>query len=192
MSMHSEKNLSDEAIVKAAQKDLAHFAILVERYEQKLKYYILRISNFSELEAEEILQDVFVKAWKNLNGFDETLKFSSWIYRITHNETISAFRKSKSRGEENRSIIEPELFENLPDENNFIEEIDQKMTAVEVQTILKTLPENYREVLILRFIEDKSYEEMSDILMKPGGTIATLLNRAKTQFKESYQRQFTS
>ncbi|NCP67687.1 sigma-70 family RNA polymerase sigma factor [Candidatus Peregrinibacteria bacterium] len=190
--MHSEKNLSDEAIVKAAQKDLAHFAILVERYEQKLKYYILRISNFSELEAEEILQDVFVKAWKNLNGFDETLKFSSWIYRITHNETISAFRKSKSRGEENRSIIEPELFENLPDENNFIEEIDQKMTAVEVQTILKTLPENYREVLILRFIEDKSYEEMSDILMKPGGTIATLLNRAKTQFKESYQRQFTS
>jgi RNA polymerase sigma-70 factor (ECF subfamily) len=190
--MDSEKKLSDELIVKAAQKNLENFGVLVERYEKKLKYYILRISNFSELEAEEILQDVFVKAWKNLNGFDDSLKFSSWIYRITHNETISAFRKNKSRGEENRSVLEPEHFENLPDQTNFIDVIDQQITTAQVQTILKTIPESYREVLVLRFIEDKSYEEMSDILMKPGGTIATLLSRAKDQFKQSYQRQFKS
>ncbi len=183
-------NLSDEAIVLAAQTDLDMFGALVERYERKLKFYILRISNCSDLEAEEILQDVFLKAWKNLNSFDEGLKFSSWIYRITHNETISAFRKTKSRGEDQRTDLEPELFENLPDENNFVSEIDQNITAQEVQTVLKTLPDNYREVLILRFIEDQSYEEIGDILMKPGGTVATLLNRAKAQFKENYLRQF--
>ena len=64
------------------------------------------------------------------------------------------------------------------------------MTAAEVQAILKSLPENYREVLVLRFVEDQSYEEISDILMKPSGTVATLLNRAKKQFKETYLRQF--
>jgi RNA polymerase sigma-70 factor (ECF subfamily) len=136
------------------------------------------------------LQEVFLKAWKNLNGFDVGLKFSSWIYRITHNETISTFRKSKSRGEDQKTNIEPELYENLPDDTHFVDEIDQKMTAAEVQAILKSLPENYREVLVLWFVEDQSYEEISDILMKPSGTVATLLNRAKKQFKETYLRQF--
>lgn len=189
--MLASKNLSDEAILKAAQTDLEMFSVLIERYETKLKFYILRISNFSELEVEEILQDVFMKAWKNLNDFNDQLQFSSWIYRIAHNETISAFRKAKARGAENRSVLEPERFENLPDKTNFLEELDQKMTARQVQIVLATLPENYREVLILRFIEDKSYEEIGDILMKPSGTVATLINRAKTQFKESYLRQFT-
>lgn len=183
-------DLSDKAIVQAALTDLEMFGVLVERYEKKLKFYILRISNCSELEAEEILQDVFLKAWKNLNSFDEGLKFSSWIYRITHNETISAFRKTKSRGENQRTDLEPELFENLPDDTNFVAELDQNITAEEVQKVLKTLPNIYREVLILRFIEDQSYQEIGDILMKPSGTVATLINRAKAQFKENYLRQF--
>ena len=190
--MLQNKTLSDEAVVKAAQKDLEHFGILVERYETKLKFYILRISHFSDLEAEEILQEVFIKAWKNLNEFDETLKFSSWIYRIAHNETISAFRKAKSRGDTERAELEPELFYSLADEHNFIDDLDRKINAQEVQQILATLSENYREVLILRFVEDKSYEEIGDILMKPGGTVATLINRAKAQFKESYLRQFSN
>lgn len=187
--MSDIKTLSDEAIVQAAQSDLDMFGEIVERYETKLKFYILRISNCSDLEAEEMLQEVFLKAWKNLNSFDPSLKFSSWIYRITHNETISTFRKSKSRGEDQRTELEPELFENLPGKEDFISEIDQAMSAQEVQTILGQLSENYREVLVPRFIEDHSYEEISDILMKSSGTVATLINRAKTQFKDLYSRQ---
>lgn len=188
--MQSPQTLSDEAVVKAAQSDLDMFGVIVERYEQKLKYYILRISNVSDLEAEELLQEIFLKVWKNLNGFDEGLKFSSWIYRIAHNETISSFRKRKSRGEDQRTDLESELFENLPDDIDFTSELDQKIDANQVRVILESLPENYREVLVLRFIEDKSYEEIGDILMKPGGTIATLINRAKAQFKDAYLRQF--
>jgi RNA polymerase sigma-70 factor (ECF subfamily) len=190
--MQSTQDLSDEAVVKAAQTDLDMFGVIVERYEQKLKFYILRISNVSDLEAEELLQDIFLKVWKNLNGFDEGLKFSSWIYRIAHNETISSFRKQKSRGEDKRTDLESELFENLPDDSDFTKEFDQKLNAHQVRSILESLTENYREVLVLRFIEDKSYEEIGDILMKPSGTIATLISRAKAQFKEAYLRQFQS
>jgi len=187
--MSHQTALSDEALVQAAQEDLDIFAELVERYETKLKFYILRISNASDLEAEEILQEVFLKAWKNLNGFDPALKFSSWIYRITHNQTISTFRKSQSRGEDKRAEIEPELYENLPDNTDFKAEFDAQIQTKEVHKVLSTLKENYREVLILRFIEDKSYEEISDILMKPSGTVATMLNRAKAAFKSAYLSQ---
>ena len=189
--MPSTNTLTDEALVKAAQKDLSLFRVIVERYEKKLKFYILRISNVSDLEAEELLQDIFLKVWKNLNGFDEGLKFSSWIYRIAHNETISTFRKKKSRGEDLRTDLETELFENLPDDLDFTDEIDQKIEANQVRIILDLLPENYREVLVLRFIEDQSYEEIGDIIMKPSGTVATLISRAKAQFKEIYLQQFS-
>ena len=75
--MSDTNTLTDEQVVLSAQSDLEMFAVLVERYEKKLKFYILRISNCTDLEAEEILQEVFLKAWKNLNGFDVGLKFSS-------------------------------------------------------------------------------------------------------------------
>lgn len=187
--MSNSSKFTDEQLVQRALEDLEVFGQIVERYETKLKFYILRISHFSDLEAEEILQEVFVKAWKNLNGFDPELKFSTWLYRIAHNETISAFRKAKSRGETEALELDPELFDALPGSDDLVAELDQKLDASTVQETLQTLPKNYREVLILRFIEDKSYDEISDILQKPGGTVATLLNRAKTQFKQAYERK---
>jgi len=140
------KKLTDEQIAQHALEDLEVFTELVERYETKLKFYILRISHFSDLEAEEILQEVFIKAWKNLNSFDETLKFSTWIYRITHNQTISEFRKAKSRGDTERAELEPELFDSLPGNTDFVEDLDQSLDAAEVHKVLTTLPDNYKEV----------------------------------------------
>ena len=80
--------ISDEALVEQALEDMSVFAVIVERYEQRLLRYIHRISAFSDEAAEDILQEAFLKAWKNLNGFSPKLKFSSWIYRITHNLVI--------------------------------------------------------------------------------------------------------
>jgi len=91
-------NLPDETLAQNALQDMQYFEILIERYQGKLKHYVLRISHFSEMEAEEILQEVFIKVWKNLNDFDQNMKFSTWIYQITHNTTISQWRKAKSRG----------------------------------------------------------------------------------------------
>ena len=86
---------TDAELVELALENQAYFSDIVYRYQTKLTYYIRRLSNFPDEEIEDILQDVFIKVYKNLNDFDQSLKFSSWIYRITHNEVISKYRKIK-------------------------------------------------------------------------------------------------
>ncbi len=186
--MAKHTSFSDEELIKKSLEDLDFFGELVDRYEPKLKNYILRISAFSLEEAEEILQEVFLKVWKNMNDFSPDMKFSSWIYRIAHNETISAYRKSAARGEDKKMELDETLFEILPDKVDLTKEIDQKLNAHLVRKVLENMSENYREVLILYFLEDKSYEEISDILRKPMGTVATLLNRAKQNFREETEK----
>lgn len=181
--------LSDEVLAQKALADMASFEILIERYQGKLKHYILRISHFSEMESEEILQDIFIKVWKNLNDFDTGMKFSTWLYRIAHNETISAWRKAKSRGDTERAELDPELFDQIADEFDFVTELQSQFDRKLVHALLEKLPDKYRYVLILKFIEDKSYDEISDILQKPPGTVATLISRAKAQFKALYLSQ---
>ncbi|MDP3976200.1 MAG: RNA polymerase sigma factor [bacterium] len=178
-----EQTQTDEQLVQASLHDVNAFALLIERYEKKLQRYILRISSFSPQEAEEVLQEVFLKAWKNLNEFNLSLKFSSWIYRIAHNQTISQFRKHRKGGQKEYQV-ESELFDIIPDELDIPEQFDRQQRANLVRDSLKNLPKEYREVLILRYFEDKSYEEMSDILMKPSGTVGVLLNRAKKSLKD--------
>ncbi len=184
--MPSSSEASDSKLVIESLKDPEVFGKLIERYEKKLMRYIQRISAYRTDEAEEILQEIFIKAWKNLNDFDTSLSFSSWIYRITHNETISQFRKTKSRGENKLIPLEDQVFQLMAEEMDFGEEIDQQQRNQKVSKTIKTLPDAYQEVLILKYFEDKSYEDISDILQKPMGTIATLLNRAKKAFKQSY------
>lgn len=186
--MNNNQSISDEALATKAVEDLSAFETLLERYEGKLKFYILRITNVSVHEAEDILQDIFLKVWKNLNGFDPTLKFSSWIYRIAHNETISFARGQKSRGLDTQKEVDDSVFEIPSEETEIGEMVDQNLSAHTVREVLSLLPEKYKEILVLKFLEDKSYEEISDILRKPMGTVATLINRAKTQFKELYER----
>ena len=178
--------LTDEELALKALQDMQCFEILIERYQGKLTHYIRRISHFSEMEIEEVLQEVFIKLWKNLNDFDQDMKFSTWVYRIAHNQTISSWRKSKSRGDTDRAHLEPEFFDQIADEFDFIKNVEAKFTAERVQAVLTKLPEKYRHILILRFVEDLSYDEISDVLQKPPGTVATLLNRAKAQFKNLY------
>ncbi len=184
------EKFSDNELVQKSLKNIDCFSCLYERYEKKLIFYILRISAFSPPEAEEILQEAFVKVWENLNDFDNDLKFSSWIYRIVHNVTISEWKKSKSFGKDQKQEIEDELFQNLPSLLDIEKETDDKMDKNNIRKILHLMSEKYREVLILKFLEEKNYEEISDILKKPSGTVATLINRAKKEFRKlSRQKQ---
>ena len=148
----------------------------------------MRISAVDVLTAEEILQEVFLKVWKNLRGYDRSLSFSSWIYRIAHNETISHYRKSKTRGEDKQSVWDDEHVNTIAGEFDIEGALDGKILKNKIKQALESLSGNYKEVLVLRFFEDLSYTEIADVLKKPEGTIATLLNRSKKQFLEAYQR----
>ncbi len=162
----------------------------MRRYEAKLKRYILRLSNVSPETADDILQEVFIKTYTNLQSFDPYLSFNSWVYRITRNEVISHYRKQKRRPQGHTIDIEQRILENIRSELNVESEIDVSLQADQVAEVINTLPDKYREAMILRFLEEKSYKEISDILRKPVGTVSTLLNRAKKKCLENIEQSY--
>lgn len=179
---------TDEQLAQAALQNQDAFLVLMRRYEGRLMAYILRFSGLAREDAEDILQEVFLKAYINLNAFDTDLKFSSWIYRITHNEAINAYRKRKARPQ-NAEGLDENFLSNLPAELKLDHEVDRRFLEKRMRTVLGKMKLEYREILILRFWEDKDYREISDILKKPMGTVATLLNRAKKAFEEELSKE---
>lgn len=180
--------MSDEQLVQLSLEDQDCFYYLMKRYEPKILRYIKRITNVSEEESEDILQEIFIKVYRNLNGFNQKLNFSSWIYRVAHNEIINQYRKKRSysaiislHNEDNDSSNLAELVcDTLDIQDNYI----SMENTEKVREVLVQIPKKYREILILRYLEEKSYDEISDILHKPAGTVATLVNRAKLKFKK--------
>lgn len=180
------EKFTDKYLVKKSLEDVTFFADLIARYEGKLLNYILRISSLPVEEAEEALQEIFLKTWRNLRAFDQTLKFSTWIYRIAYNHTISLHRKRESRGQSTQISIEAEKLDFLAD-SDLLADFDQQVSSENIQAVLDEMPDKYRDILVLKFLEEKSYDEISDILRKPLGTVATLINRAKKSFRATAQ-----
>jgi RNA polymerase sigma-70 factor, ECF subfamily len=185
----NKEEKSDEEIVLMALENQADFLYIIKRYKEKLFRYVLRISNLDPEEAEDILQEVFMKVYQNLNDFDHSLKFSSWIYRITHNQVISNHRKIKARPEKAVFDLDDEIIKNIAAEFNLVKDFDDKILEANISKVLNNLNIKYREVLILKFLEEKSYLEIADIIKKPVGTVGSLINRAKKEFREEFQKQ---
>ena len=181
-------NKTDEQIVVLTLKNQDYYLCLMKRYETKLLNYILKISNINREDAEDILQEVFVKAYQNLNDFDLNFKFSNWIYSIAHNTTISVFRKKKVRPQ--TISWEDKDLDNILRSTLDVEDASlKKLTYKHILKIINQLPLKYKDVLILKFEEGKDYREISDILHKPMGTIATLINRAKKSLKQKLEKE---
>jgi len=170
--------LTDQEIVQKSLVDLDYFSCLFNRYEPKLMRYVKRIASLNPEESEDVLQDAFIKIWRNLHDFDPSMKLNSWIYRIVHNETVSFWRKKTSYGKDQHVEIDEQLMA------NFIEDNQMDVAQKEAQThkVLELLPQKYKSILVLKFIEGMSYTEISDILKMPEGTVATRINRAKKAF----------
>jgi len=169
----SLENFSDEEIVKKIrQEDQELFAVLIDRYQDKLLRYAVRIIRDQSL-AEEVVQNAFIKVFKNLAGFNVKRRFSSWIYRIVHNEAVNIIKK--------RSKVLPldeEVKNNIPADTLFpAQKMDSKIAKEKVEQCLDQLPYKYKEPIILYYLEEKSYEEISDILRIPQGTVGTRLHR---------------
>lgn len=179
--------MTDEGLAKRSLKNEADYAHIMERYERRLMRYVMRLVSLTKEDAEEVVQDVFVKTYRNLNDFDPSLKFSSWIYRIAHNETVSRLRKMKARPQ-TVDAEDNEQFDRLTSEMDIERDLDRKYAAEVVRAAVDGLDQKYREVLVLRFLEEKDYKEISDILKKPLGTISVLLNRAKTKLKKELEQ----
>jgi RNA polymerase sigma-70 factor, ECF subfamily len=181
------KTKTDAELVALTLNDQEVFLHLVNRYEAKLLRYIRRITGLSMECAEDILQEAFIKIYRNLNDFDKDLSFSSWVYRITHNEAVNHLKKANNQKTVSLETDDKDalsLIDVLQAETNIPKELDKKEMQKKVRKIVSMLSPDFREILILRYLEEKDYKEISDILKKPMGTVATLVNRAKAQFKQ--------
>ncbi len=172
---------SDQEIVRRAIHQADDFALIIERYQQPIRRYIMRLGCRSQSDADDLLQDIFLKVYLHLNDYNPKLKFSSWVYRIGHNETINFFRKQKRHIQPVATEEDLELFEKVADPLNIPAALDTKLTAERVNQALTHLNGRYQDVLVLRYLEEKSYAEISDILKIPIGTAWTLVHRAKKQ-----------
>jgi len=179
---------TDEELAKLSLENQAYFLCMINRYKSKLMAYIRRISGASQEDAEDILQEVFIKVYQNLNDFDPDLKFSSWIYRITHNAVISNFRKSKSRPQEVELDIGDDSIKVLATDFDIERELNLDYLRKKIFKTLNCLDSEHKEIIVLKFFEEKSYKEISDIIKKPMGTVASKMNKAKSEFKKEYER----
>lgn len=175
---------TDQELVSLSLRERAFFGEIVERYQERLRRYISRLGVKNPDDQEDVLQEIFIKIYRNLNSFDTSLSFSSWAYRIAHNEAISWYRKLKVRPE-GYLVAEPEALIELTaaDEADAEEMFDRRQNAAVLLRALERLDEKYRSVLVLRYFEHLEYEEISDVLKVPIGTVGTLVHRAKKQLR---------
>ncbi|MBK8819649.1 MAG: sigma-70 family RNA polymerase sigma factor [Saprospiraceae bacterium] len=124
---------------------------------------------------------------ENLRSFDKNLKLENWIFRIVHNEAISFYRQKSSFGKDKTIEISDELLE-LKEKSEISTEEPDLQTLID--NTLPLLKIEHRDVLVLKYIENKSYEEISDILKIPENTVASRLSRAKQAFKTLAENTF--
>jgi len=181
---------TDEELVKMVlEQGHGYFLQIMKRYESKLLRYVKRLSNVSHEDAEDLLQEIFIKVYQNLNSFSGKYKFSAWIYRIAHNEIISNYRKLKAKGKDSIVKIDDELFNEISSDLDLNKEIDRRLLGEAILEQILALDNKYKEVLILKYFEDKDYREISFILKKPLGTVGTLIGRAKKQLKDKLENK---
>lgn len=188
LDLETKDKLSDEELVKLTIQNQENFLYLINRYQNKLIRYIRRISGLGLEDGEDLLQEVFIKIYQNINSFDKDLKFSSWAYRIAHNEVIDNYRKKQARPQE-MTYDSEQILNNIAAEFNLDKDVDHKYLQANINQVLNNLDIKYKEVLVLKFLEEKEYKEISDILKKPMGTVATLISRAKQQFLKKLEEQ---
>lgn len=172
----------DEKIVLQIQNgDGEKFEEIIKRYQGKLFGYIKNLTNQNTMEVEDLVEDTLISAYKNLNGFDTSKKFGSWIYRIAHNKVVDFFKKKRIKSEALDS--KEEMLNN--DDKRLIEELEiEKENRKVVNKAVDSLEMKYKEIILLYYFEEKSYEEISDILHISVSNVGVLLYRAKIMLKK--------
>ncbi|PJA89219.1 MAG: hypothetical protein CO138_01635 [Candidatus Moranbacteria bacterium CG_4_9_14_3_um_filter_33_15] len=179
---------TDEQIVEFSKNNPDAYEALVLRYWDKLFYFIKRIAYFSNEDTEDVLQEVFIKVYRYLNDFDDSFKFSTWIYQITRNCVVDEIRKKNSRAQ-NANLSDEEMLKIFRSSANLEKEIIAKDQVGKIKNIINNLPFKYREIMILRFIEEKNYSEIMEIVKKPKGTVAALIMRGRKIIMEEAKKQ---
>jgi RNA polymerase sigma-70 factor (ECF subfamily) len=176
----SDYNIETSLIKRAIAGDTNAFAELVNTHQLFLYNLALRaVSNPHE--AQDITQETFIRAWKGLKNFRGDSGFRTWLYRIMMNLCYDRYPRLQ-RDKNNLSIEEDEM--DIPVESVLEQISDQSELTKLIHQQLKSLPEVYRLALSFRYQQDLSYQEISEVMDMPIGTVKTTIFRAKAQLKE--------
>ena len=177
--MDGEK--TDEVIAEEVQHgNIESFGLLVERYENKISRYIFRSSMDTE-DTKDLTQEVFLKAYVNIQSFDTSRKFSPWIYRIAHNEFVNA---AKKKWRERMILMDFDLlFPHPVAKETSDSDAEKKELRRILENYLGQLSPKYREPLALYYFDDMDYREIAEILEIPTSTVGVRLQRGRNILK---------
>ena len=160
--------------------DEAQFASIYDQFAPKIfKFCYFRVS--SREEAEDIVSQVFFRAWDYVVAGKEVKNVQGFLYRIASNLIIDYYRKHKDKREV--SLDDPANPIDIPDASNMVDRIDQNMMISDVRYRLEQLPENYREVIVLKFINELSIKEIAEVMQTTENNISVRLHRAIEKIK---------
>jgi len=163
------------------------FSRLIDNYKNMVYNLAYRMSNNSH-EAEDISQEAFLRAYQSLSRFNPSYKFSTWLYQITLNIIRDKFKKKELNPASLDAPVETDDSEFFPQPADFTNNpeqiISQKENLQAIQKAIYSLPLKYREVLVLRHLQDLSYIEIANILKLPQGTVKIRLYRAREQLRK--------
>lgn len=182
------KNRSEEELIKQAiDGDQKAYQTLFEAHRQAIFHIIVKIVRNNE-EAQDLVQETFIKAFGSLKSYNPTYRFTTWIYKIAANSSIDFIRKRKLQ---TYSLDQPlntkdgQVSVEVADMSYHPErDLSAKQQNISISEAIESLPDKYREVIIKRHQEDKSYEEIAKLLHVPVGTVKARIFRARELLKK--------
>ncbi|WP_409343382.1 RNA polymerase sigma factor SigW [Paenibacillus sp. MBLB4367] len=173
--------------------DRRAFAELVDMYKDKLYHLAYRMLSQAH-EAEDIVQETFLRVYTNLERYDENQKFSTWIYRIATNLCIDRLRKRKANYSLDAEMPDGEgsdWYSLLPsDEATPESELILSETQHNIRKAIDSLPEKYKSVVILRYLHDMSLQEIGDVLDMPVTTVKTRVHRGREFLRKKLENEY--
>ncbi len=177
--MNSSDKLIEQVLILRCQiGDKDALAGRIERYQAPLRYYISRLSANPET-AEDIFQDTWLTVIRRIHSLKKTDAFSTWLYRIARNKVYQQFRRKRKLSELNENIAVP---------NNTENDVFSTEDAAKIHRCLKELLPEYKEVLMLRFLEQMSYEQISQVINCKLGTVKSRIHYAKLALKKELEK----
>jgi len=175
------RNLTDLEIIESVQSgNQSDFSILVDRYKNKAFSLLLRMLK-NEMEAEEVLQDCFMKAYGSLSSFRRESKFSTWFYRIVYNTALTRLSAQKRKIENEMASIDD--FYNLESEYDF-RTAEKKDLSQFMAKMIEKLPVKYASVINMYYIEGMSCEEIGEVMEISLTNVKVLLHRSRNVLKD--------
>ena len=180
--------VSDRELVAIAISGFdGSFEELVRRYQRPISAYVYRmVGNYES--ALDLTQEIFIKVYNSLKRYRAEFKFSTWIYKIAHNAAVDHLRRNSTREQSLVAGTEGETFD-LPIESSRLtpeQESERKERRTEIESVIRALPANYRELIILRHSQDLSYEEIVEVTGLPLGTVKNRLFRAREMMRQQF------